>query len=79
MSGKTHRFVTATHKTSAQGWATERGFLYQGVHDTAELEEAMKVFTDPNPINQPVLMEVFTDKDEDVRLLKEYYHSLKTL
>ena len=29
MSGKTHRFVTATHKTSAQGWATERGFLYQ--------------------------------------------------
>ena len=79
MSGKTHRFVTATHKTSAQGWATERGFLYQGVHDTAELEEAMKVFTDPNPINQPVLMEVFTDKNEDVRLLKEYYHSLKTL
>ena len=77
MSDKTHRFVTATHKTSAQGWATERGFLYQGVRNMEELEEAMKVFTDPNPVNQPILMEVFTDKDEDVRLLKEYYHQLK--
>ena len=77
MSDKTRRFVTATHKTSAQGWATERGFLYQGVRNMEELEEAMKVFTDPNPVNQPILMEVFTDKDEDVRLLKEYYHQLK--
>ena len=26
---------------------------------------------------QPMLMEVFTDASEDVRLLKEYYHQLK--
>lgn len=77
LSDKTHRFVTASHKTSAQGWATERGFLYQGVHNTEELEEAMKAFTEPNPASLPILMEVFTEKEEDVRLLKEYYHKLK--
>lgn len=33
MSGTSHRFVTAVHKTSAKGWAEERGFLYQEVQD----------------------------------------------
>ena len=37
----------------------------------------MKAFTEPNPASQPILMEVFTEKEEDVRLLKEYYHKLK--
>lgn len=77
MAGQTHRFVTATHTTSAQGWATERGFAYTSVHNAEELGEAMAIFTQPTPFNQPMLLEVFTDKSEDVRLLKEYYHQLK--
>lgn len=77
MDGKTHRFVTAAHTTSAQGWATERKFSYISVRTEAELEEAMKAFTQPEAVSQPMLMEVFTDKSEDVRLLKEYYHQLK--
>lgn len=77
LDGDTHRFVTAAHSTSAQGWATERGFSYLGVRTEEELEEAMKTFTQPEAFSQPMLMEVFTDKSEDVRLLKEYYHQLK--
>lgn len=77
MADKTHQFVTAPHKTSAKGWAEERGFTYFAVNNMEELTEAMTTFTQPAPYNQPMLMEVFTDATEDVRLLKAYYHSLK--
>ena len=70
MEDKTRRFVTATHKTSAKGWAKERGFSYLPVHNDEELTSAMAVFTQSAPHNQPMLMEVFTDASEDVRLLK---------
>lgn len=77
MPNNSHRFVMATHKTSACGWAEERGFLYQRVENEEQLTEAMKLFTQPEFLTQPVLMEVFTNKEEDARLLKDYYHQLK--
>ena len=77
MSGTSHRFVTAVHKTSAKGWAEERGFLYQEVQDEKQLDEAMKTFTQPELLTQPVIMEVFTNKNKDARILKDYYHQLK--
>ncbi len=77
MEEKTHRFVTATHKTSAKGWAEEREFFYLPVHNDKELTDAMAIFTQSAPHNRPMLMEVFTDAAEDVRQLKEYYHQLK--
>ena len=43
----------------------------------AELEEVMPVFTQADPYPKPMLVEVFTDAAEDVRLLKDYYHQLK--
>lgn len=78
MSGTSHRFVTAVHKTSAKGWAEERGFLYQRVEDESQLTEAMAVFTQPELLTQPVLMEVFTNKNKDARILKDYYHNLRS-
>lgn len=77
MSGTSHRFVTAVHKTSAKGWAEERGFLYQEVRDETQLAEAMPLFAQPELLTQPVLMEVFTNKNKDARILKDYYHQLK--
>lgn len=77
MSEKSHRFVTGAHAATAKGWANERGFAYFEVRNGSELAEAMPTFTQPAPFQQPMLMEVFTDKSEDVRLLKEYYHQLK--
>lgn len=77
MEPATHRFVTAEHTTSAAGWATERGFAYLSARNAGELAEAMAVFTAPEPAGKPLFLEVFTDKAEDVRLLKAYYHGLK--
>ena len=42
-----------------------------------ELAEAMKTFTQPETMEQPVLLEVFTNKNKDARMLKNYYHQLK--
>ena len=77
MSGTSHKFITAVHKTSARGWAEERGFLYQKVEDEVQLEETMARFTQPEPMTHPVLVEVFTNKNKDARILKDYYHKNK--
>ena len=77
LGSKAHRFITASHQTTAKSWAEERKFTYFAVHNTEELSAAMEVFTQPTPHNQPMFMEVFTDATEDIRLLKEYYHQLK--
>lgn len=77
MEGRTHRFVTAAHTTSARGWAIERGFAYSEARSQEELNLALAAFTQPEETDAPLLLEVFTDKAEDVRLLKEYYHQLK--
>ncbi len=77
MTEQTHRFVTGTHSTSAKGWAIERGFQYTDIHNQKELKEALKTFTQSTQTEKPMLLEVFTDKAEDVRLLKEYYQQIK--
>ena len=46
-------------------------------YPAGQLAEAMRSFTSPEAAERPVLLEVFTDKDEDTRMLKNYYHQLK--
>lgn len=76
MSEDTRRFVTASHTVSAKGWAEERGFKYIAVHNEAELADAIPAFTQPDT-DHPFFLEVFTDRNEDSRLMKEYFHQLK--
>lgn len=77
MSEASHKFITAVHKTSAKGWAEERGFLYLRAENDGQLAETMQTFTCPETVERPILLEVFTDKDEDIRMLKNYYHQIK--
>ncbi len=77
MEARTHRFVTALHQTKAEGWAQEREFDYTAVHTMEELDAALPDFMQADQQGNPKFMEVFTDKAEDVRLLKEYYHGLR--
>jgi len=76
MTEEIRRYVTAVHSTSAEGWVRERGFRYTAIHNADELAEALPDFT-AQDAGTPMLLEVFTDKAEDIRLLKEYYHQLK--
>ena len=71
------RFVTATHCATAKAWAEDRGFEYLSARNSEELNTAVTVFTQASVTNRPMLLEVFTDKNLDIEMLKEYYHNLK--
>lgn len=71
------RFVTATHQTSGKAWAEDRGFEYLSAHNEEELNAAVARFTEASITSRPMLLEVFTDKNRDIELLKAYYHNLK--
>lgn len=77
MTEQTRYFVTGTHATSAKGWAIERGFHYSNARNETELQKAIQPFTRPEQYDKPMLLEIFTDKAEDIKLLKEYYHKIK--
>lgn len=77
MTDSSRRAITATHVTSAKGWAEERGFKYMRVKNETELRQAMEVFTQSTVLDKPLLMEVYTDATSDVKILKDYYHQLK--
>ena len=77
LTDENRRFVLGTHQTRAQGWATDSGFEYLSAHNAGELEALLPRFTDAAPAARPMLLEVFTDKNQDVQLLREYYHSIK--
>ena len=77
MNERTHRFVTARHTTRAQAWATDRGFYYTAVNNMEELDAAITELTRPEPTEVPLFVEVFTDKTNDIKLLKDYYHSFR--
>lgn len=77
MQENSRRFITATHRTSAKAWAEDRGFLYLSAHNDEELDQAIETFTQPSITSQPMLLEVFTEKDKDIEHLKTYYHNLK--
>ena len=71
------RFVTAPHSSSGRSWAEDRGFEYLAAHNDEELESSVARFTNPDITERPMLLEVFTDKENDVEILKNYYRNLK--
>ena len=79
LTDENRRFVLGTHQTRAQGWATDSGFEYLSAHNAGELAALLPRFTDAAPAARPMLLEVFTDKNRDVQLLREYYHRLDKL
>ena len=69
--------LSEAHQAPMEHQAMECGFMYQEVKNEEEMEEAMQTFTDPNPMSRPLFLEVFTDKNEDARLLDAYLGSIK--
>lgn len=74
---ESRKFITAEHQTTAKGWALERGFTYISASSQEEFNEKLPVFVNPKLSEQPILFEVFTDKENDTTLLREYYHTIK--
>ena len=79
LTDENRRYVLGTHQTSAQGWAEDSGFDYLSARNAGELAALLPRFTDATPTSRPMLLEVFTDKNQDVQSLREYYHQLDKL
>ena len=69
--------TAAEHNAEAKGWVESRGFIYLSAHNQKELDEAMEKFVSPDS-DKPVFLEVFTDKEINKTILKDYYSSWVT-
>lgn len=70
------RFITADHDASAAAWAKSRGFTYLAAKNENETQAALRALTDPDA-SRPMLLEVFTDKTQDIAILREWLERVK--
>ena len=67
--------VAARHETSAEGICRQNGVKYLSARTMDEMKKGIiRLLTDDAPC--PMVVEVFTDAEEDARVFRDYYHSL---
>ncbi|TJZ59878.1 2-succinyl-5-enolpyruvyl-6-hydroxy-3-cyclohexene-1-carboxylic-acid synthase [Sphingobacterium olei] len=69
------KHVSAGHGTSAKGWVESLGIRYISATNERECQDGVQILTD-NSYTGAVVLEVFTQKESDVKILKEYFKSL---
>lgn len=69
--------IAAEHDATAEGWMKSRGFRYIAVHNQIEFDKALEEFIQEKSEN-PIIMEVFTDKDVDIRQMGIASNSVKS-
>ncbi len=67
--------ISAAHKKQAKEWIEANGFRYLSAHTLEEYRENLKLFM-ASDSDKPVVFEVFTDKQTDVNLLKEFRRAI---
>ena len=70
------KFVAAEHQTSAQGICKQNNIRYIKATNMEEMQKGIDTLLNKKFI-RPVLLEVFTDADEDERVIRSYYTLLK--
>lgn len=68
--------VTGSHRTSAHGMCDENDIGYLCAHNADELHDKMIVFLTAGT-KRPLLLEVFTDPDNDAKVYHDYYETIK--
>jgi len=68
--------VAAKHHTTAEGICEQNKVDYMKAKSMKELKKGIEKLVDSKS-RRPMLLEVFTDADEDARVVKDYYESLK--
>lgn len=64
--------VAAEHDAIAKSWVESRGFKYLSATTKEELDRNLEEFLSTDS-DTPILLEVFTQKEEDARLQHEFY------
>jgi 2-succinyl-5-enolpyruvyl-6-hydroxy-3-cyclohexene-1-carboxylate synthase len=74
--GKTlSNYTSAGHQTSAKGWVESLGFKYLAARNQEEVDQRILELTNTSILG-PAILEVFTNKEEDIQILKDYFSSL---
>ncbi len=77
MTKESKAFITTPHTCTAESWAKEQGLEYKKVVDLESLEEALPILTSEQELEQPLLVEVFTDLEKDAQVYQEYMKNNK--
>ena len=64
-------FVAAAHHTDARGTCLQNKVVYIEAHDSGSMKKGVRQLIN-EPSERPMLLEVFTDADEDSRIIGEY-------
>jgi len=75
-SAAREKLIAAAHQTTAEGICHENGLRYIAAHNMEELEDGMAELANVDSM-VPILLEVFTDPDEDDRVYNEYLYGEK--
>ena len=68
-------FVAAQHETTAQGICTQNDIGYISAKDMGEMQIGIVTLL-TRETNRPMLLEVFTDVDEDMKAYSMYFSQL---
>lgn len=68
-------YLATGHDAIAKGWAETQGFKYIAAHNKAEVDEGIQQMVDLNQ-DTPILLEVFTDYNDDGTAASEYFSTL---
>lgn len=75
-SSACERFVAARHETEARGVCLENNISYRSVHGEEELRQGLQWLT-VEYAGRPMLLEIFTDADEDVRTWRQLIKNIQ--
>ena len=71
-------FVKAHHSANAQGICQQNNVDYMAVHSEEELKSLLPQFVS-HCGDRPILLEVFTNQQQDTEALKTYYQTIAQL
>ena len=74
-SNARNKFVSGEHAATAEGICMQNNVQYIKATNMEELEQGLDTLINIES-DRPVLLEVLTDPDSDVRIVKEYYKKL---
>ena len=69
-------FISGAHHTTAQGICKQNNIRYMKATNMEEMQQCVDTLLNKKS-TRPVLLEIFTDADEDERVAKTYYQILK--
>ena len=64
--------VAAEHFATAKGWVESQGIEYLSSRNKEEFDKNLEKFVNSNS-EKPIVFEVFTNKENDARLQKEFF------